>query len=349
MTLCHSRRGYTRGTVFRRSRQNQSAQQERSNAPASAEALDITRALPELLSRPSLEGVFENALALASQLLGGNINGFAVLLRGQDRVVSVFQYPRSLVGLNLSGPWAAMRPRLLPDGSRELYEANSASAQQKFDEAGMRDVPLSLIIPVTDRGRAVGVLVLDRSNAESISPAQQEELTRFGAAVGPLIGLYESREEWQQIARKITGAAVEAIESRDFDALGHAGAVAEASLKIGRALGFNGRELEELWFAATLHDVGKIHGEQGHALVSANFLHNVPHLAEARKAIRHHHERWDGQGEPDHLAGEDIPLYARILAVANAYVKSGDLTQVANLANKQLDPKLIAALEKALS
>lgn len=282
-------------------------------------------------------------------MLGGNIKGFAILRRGQDRVVAVYQYPRSLVGLNLSGPWAAMRPKLLPEGSHELYESNSSDMHKHLDAAGMRDVPLSLVIPVTDRGRGVGVLVLDRTNNETITPTQQEELTRFGTAVGPLIGLLDSRDEWQQAARKITSAVVEAVESRDFDSLGHAQAVAETSVRIGRELGLTGRELEELWFAATLHDVGKIHGAQGHELVSANFLHGVPNLAEARKAIRHHHERWDGAGEPDHLAGEDIPLYARILAVANAYANLGGLAGVQDEAGRSLDPTLVSTLEKALA
>jgi len=72
----------------------------------------------------------------------------------------------------------------------------------------------------------------------------------------------------------------------------------------------------------------------------------VPHLAEAQKAIRHHHERWDGQGEPDKLAGEDIPLYARILAVSNAFVRMGDVERLKPHAGKALDARLVGLLEK---
>ena len=139
---------------------------------------------------------------------------------------------------------------------------------------------------------------------------------------------------------------MEAVESRDFDALGHSQAVAELSLKMGRALRLNERELEELWYAAILHDIGKIHAEEGHALIGAHFLHGVPHLSEAQKAIRYHHERWDGNGEPDKLVAEAIPLYARILAVANAYVSTNDLRRLQVLAGKTLDPRLVELLEK---
>ncbi|AAF11128.1 HD-GYP domain-containing protein [Deinococcus radiodurans R1 = ATCC 13939 = DSM 20539] len=312
------------------------------------EPLDPTRVLAELLSRPSAEGVLENALAYAATLLGGNVNGYAVVRRGQDKVAAVFGYPRSLIGTALSGPWAAMRPRVLSDGSSELYEANAPELHKVLDAAGMRDVPLSLVVPVSDRGRTLGALVLDRTNADPISPTQQEAVARWATAVAPILGMLDARDDWQQAARQVSSAVVEAIESQDFDGLGHSAAVADASMKIGRSLGLSSRELEELWFAATLHDLGKIHGEQGHALVGANFLQNVPHLAEAQKAIRHHHERWDGQGEPDKLAGEDIPLYARILAVANAYVRTGDLERVQAQAGKGLDPRVVNALHKAL-
>lgn len=310
------------------------------------EAPDATRILADLLSRPNQEGVLEGALAYAIQLLGGNMHGFAVVRRGQDRVAAVFGYPKALIGTGLSGPWATMRTRVLPDGSRELYELNSPETHEILDSCGMREVVVSLVVPLSDRGRNMGALMLDRNTNEGINPVAQEAVTRWANAVAPLLGILDSREEWKQAARQLTGALVEAVESREFDALGHAQAVADASMKIGRGIGLVERELEELWYAAILHDLGKIHGETGHALVGANFLHGVPHLAEAQRAIRHHHERWDGQGEPDKLSGEDIPLYARILAVANAYVRLGDLERLKTQAGKGLDARLVGVLEK---
>ncbi|MGX9687143.1 HD-GYP domain-containing protein [Deinococcus wulumuqiensis] len=337
--------------MFRRKASTPSAPDTRRTSVTGSnvgETLDPTRVLAELLSRPTAEGVLENALAYAATLLGGHINGYAVVRRGQDKVAAVFGYPRTLIGTAMSGPWAAMRPRVLSDGSSELYEANAPELHKVLDAAGMRDVALSLVVPVSDRGRTLGALVLDRTNADPISPTQQEAVARWATAVAPILGMLDARDDWQQAARQVSGAVVEAIESQDFDGLGHSAAVADASMKIGRAMGLSSREQEELWFAATLHDLGKIHGEQGHALVGANFLQNVPHLSEAQKAIRHHHERWDGQGEPDKLSGEDIPLYARILAVANAYVRTGDLERVQAQAGKGFDPRVVNALQKAL-
>ena len=314
--------------------------------------------LSELLARPNAEGVLENALAYAATLLGGDVNGYAVVRRGQgqgiqgqgqDKVTAVFGYPRALIGTALNGPWSSMRPRVLPEGSQELYAANAPEIHKALDAAGMREAPLSLVVPLSDRGRTLGALVFDRTDEGPITPSQQEAVVRWAAAVAPVLGLIEARDDWQRAARQLAGSVVEAVESREFDSLGHAPAVAEAAVRAGRSMGLSGRELEELWFAAILHDLGKIHGENGHALIGANFLQNVPQLAEAQKAIRHHHERWDGQGDPDRLVGEDIPLYARILAVANAYVRTGDMERVRAQAGKSLDPRVVEALGKALA
>ncbi|MBB6014855.1 HD-GYP domain-containing protein [Deinococcus radiopugnans] len=339
--------------MFRRPRPPQppplaSAEARVPSASAPAGDMEAVRVLNELLARPTHEGVLEGALSHASFLLGGNLRGYAVTHRaqGQDRVTAVFGYPKALVGTPLSGPWAALRTRVLSDGSRELYEANPPELHGVLDTCGMRDVALSLVVPVNDRGRNMGALVLDRNTSEDIGLAAQELVTRWATAVAPLLGLLESRENWRLTARQVSSGVVEALESQEFDALGHGQAVAEASVKLGRAVGLAERELEELWFAATLHDLGKIHGEKGHAQVGANFLHGVPHMVQAQKAIRHHHERWDGQGEPDKLAGEDIPLYARILAVANAYVRLGDFERLRGQAGKGLDPRLVGLMEK---
>jgi len=311
----------------------------------SAEA-DVSRVLGDLLAKPTQESVLDGALAHAAVLLGGQIRGLGILRRGQDRVGAVMGYPRDLIGQPLSGPWAAGRMRLLEGGARELYEANDPELAARFDAAGMRSVGLSLVVPITDRGRPLGALLLDRVAEGGIGPQQQEAVGRFAQAVGPLLGLIEGRDEWRQAARQITATVVEALESRDFDSLGHARSVAEVALRLGRGLGLAGRELDELWYAATLHDLGKIQGESGHAQVGANLLSGVQALGEAERGVRHHHERWDGQGEPDRLSGEDIPLYSRIIAVANAYVRLGDVNRVQAQGGKALDPRIVGILEK---
>ena len=323
------------------------APQAVAGVPSAYQEPDTARLLGELLSRPGPEGLLENALSQLAERVGGDVKGYAVLRRGQDRVVAVLLYPRRLVGLSLAGPWTAARPRLTTNGTGELYAMNDEILHPQFDEAGMNQVSASLVLPIADKGRSLGALVLDRLKG-GFSQEQQDSAQKLAGVVGPLLGLMDAREEARATARTIASAVAEMTESLDFDSVGHAQSVADVAVRLGRSLGLAERELDEVWFAAVLHDVGKLHGEEDHAQVSANVLHGVSSLGQAQLAVRHHHERWDGQGTPDKLVGEDIPLYARILAVANAYVRTGDLDVLRGQAGKALDARLVGLLERSV-
>jgi len=127
------------------------------------------------------------------------------------------------------------------------------------------------------------------------------------------------------------------IESADLYTRGHCDRVAEYACALAAASGFDEKTL--FWFrmGALLHDVGKIvvpvdiltkAGQltpdervimESHAAAGAELLDNIDFPWDIRPMIRNHHERWDGGGYPDRLRGEDIPLAARILCVADVY------------------------------
>ena len=128
-----------------------------------------------------------------------------------------------------------------------------------------------------------------------------------------------------------------AIELRDKYTRGHVERVMRYSMLIAQRLGWTAAQMRPLQFGAILHDIGKIYiredvlrkrsvlnreewGEmKEHAQVGAGLLQSISYLSEVIPIIRHHHERWDGQGYPDGLAGEEIPQAARIVAVANSF------------------------------
>lgn len=132
-------------------------------------------------------------------------------------------------------------------------------------------------------------------------------------------------------------AAAEAIENKDSYTAGHVHRVTNYSLLLGMELKLSQEELGDLWLAAALHDVGKIFvsdailGKSGpltpeeaevmkaHPVAGARILAEVSDLHGALGGVRHHHERYDGQGYPDGLQGDEIPLAARIIAVADTY------------------------------
>ena len=106
---------------------------------------------------------------------------------------------------------------------------------------------------------------------------------------------------------------------------------------IGEELGLGYEDVEQLRFAGLLHDVGKtgvpeeillkpgrltpeeLLKAQSHAEIGASIIDQIDFLKSLTPIILHHHERWDGSGYPAALAGEDIPLLARVLAVADAF------------------------------
>ncbi|MDD5038803.1 MAG: CHASE2 domain-containing protein [Dehalococcoidales bacterium] len=137
--------------------------------------------------------------------------------------------------------------------------------------------------------------------------------------------------------KNIIRALAAAIDAKDHYTRGHSQRVTEFALLGAKALNMSPEELEILECAGILHDIGKIGipdkilSKPGHLTaeefeiirqhprLGANIITNIDFLKEARNLILHHHERYDGTGYPDGLAGADIPLGARLLTVADAF------------------------------
>lgn len=155
---------------------------------------------------------------------------------------------------------------------------------------------------------------------------------RLDASGHPARDLELDPEEQLEVLHGLTGA----LESKDPYTHGHSRRVERHAYRTALALGLTSVELEELRLAASLHDVGKIavpdkilrkpeqlsSGEQKvvrqHPSVGAAMVESSV-SADVVEAVRHHHESWDGSGYPAHLAGTTIPVYARIIAVADAF------------------------------
>jgi putative nucleotidyltransferase with HDIG domain len=148
--------------------------------------------------------------------------------------------------------------------------------------------------------------------------------------------LYSANLELERANQDLLQVMVAAIEMRDPYTSGHSQRVAEYSRIIARAIGLSAREVERVGVAALLHDVGKIDQRfadilqkpgrlteeerlviEEHPVRSAELVAMVSGLQDLVKPVRHHHERWDGGGYPDGIAGEDIPLTARIIVFAD--------------------------------
>jgi putative nucleotidyltransferase with HDIG domain len=155
----------------------------------------------------------------------------------------------------------------------------------------------------------------------------------------PIIGLRQvmkSNLELERTNVELLDLMVKSIEARDTYTSGHSRRVRDYSVAIARALGLPEKQVQSIGRAALLHDIGKIHEKYGpilrkadrlsadewntmreHPADGAALIATMTPLRELVAAVRHHHENWDGTGYPDGLAGELIPLSARIIRFAD--------------------------------
>lgn len=191
----------------------------------------------------------------------------------------------------------------------------------------------------------------------------------------PMVGvrqLYKTVFDLERINEELLQLMVAAIEARDPYTSGHSQRVARYSRAIARLVGLGARKVDQVGTAALLHDVGKIHEEfapilrkagrltdpefeimKSHAAKGAALVGKVTHFAELVPMVRGHHEKWSGLGYPDGLSGQDIPLGARIIAIADTidamttvrpYRPARSLEtvrdEIASMAGVQFDPTL---------
>ena len=174
-------------------------------------------------------------------------------------------------------------------------------------------------------------------------------------------------------------ALANALEAKDEYTSTHARAICDLSLRVGRELGLDERSLKRLELGALLHDIGKIGipsdvlskpGRltaeeravlQTHPALGERIIAPIDRLQEVRPIVLHCHERWDGRGYPGGLAGEAIPLEARIVFVCGAYhamtsdrpyraslVPADAVRQLEENAGSQFDPRVVEAFVAAL-
>ncbi len=233
-----------------------------------------------------------------------------------------------------------------------------------------------LLVPVRDGGRLVGMLgVLSFESWQAVTSKMRLTLESVALRVGHTLERVRVDAEVRRTLENGLSALGLALETRELEPKGHTERVVRLAESLGNVLGLRGRSLDELRQGAYLHDIGKLAIPdavlqkpsaldpdewglmQSHASVGSQMASRIPNLSQgALNVIRHHHERWDGMGYPDHLAGETIPLVARIFAVCDvydtllskrAYSKPWSvhaaLEEIRTQSGKQFDPKVIDA------
>jgi HD-GYP domain-containing protein (c-di-GMP phosphodiesterase class II) len=260
-------------------------------------------------------------------------------------------------------------------GAGESRARQAALALQQYvsEEAGSNDNQ-----PLT---AAVGWVFTEEGDEGAVLDAALRALERAKGLPERISGLpagAQNPDPFVEGESQVLGIAwtlVEALEAKDPYIKEHLRAVSGLALRIGTEISLPGEQLEALASGALLHDVGKIgipdrilqkagrltedeYAEiKRHPVLGVSILTPATELASALPVVKHHHERFDGKGYPDGLRGEDIPLIARIVSVADAFdsmirarpygygiSRKAALREIEENSGTQFDPRIVRAL-----
>jgi HD-GYP domain-containing protein (c-di-GMP phosphodiesterase class II) len=195
-----------------------------------------------------------------------------------------------------------------------------------------------LAVKIRQNENSYGWLGLVSFNLKEIF--RQGELRMLISTAEQLAGVFANTDLYQDLEKFIVSmvkSLVFAIEAKDIYTKGHSERVSKYSMLIGKRLGLDKEESNNLKWASILHDIGKIGIPEsilnkpdrltdaefdiikGHSVKGGDILQPIDQLADSLSGIIHHHERYDGGGYPQGLKGEEIPLIARIIAVADTF------------------------------
>jgi putative nucleotidyltransferase with HDIG domain len=261
-------------------------------------------------------------------------------------------------------------------------EERKPVAYCKLAEAGFADYSLAersiLVCPLIGKTKIVGAMVLaDKESGGEFFSTDIKLMMAISTHAALTIEnalLYKELEDFLLSAIK---SLVKALEASTQWTAGHTERVTEYAMGIGRALGLSKKELEELKIASLLHDIGKIAipkhildkpdkltedemtEVKRHPVIGAEILGEFKRLENIVLGIKYHHEHWNGNGGLLGVTGNNIPLIARILAVADAFdAMTSDrpyrrkrsledaVAEILNQSDKQFDPSIVEAFKK---
>jgi HD-GYP domain-containing protein (c-di-GMP phosphodiesterase class II) len=195
-----------------------------------------------------------------------------------------------------------------------------------------------LCAPLIVRHRILGVIeVLNKLDGTSFEEKDLDIVLSVAATTAQAIENTRLHQTILDTFKNTITTIVSAIDAKDPSMRGHSQRVTEYTLLAGTYFSLTAEEMETLEYASMLHDIGKIAIDAEilnkpkpltpeewdivyqHPAIGANLLKEIPFLENAAEIVLYHHERYDGEGYPEGLKGEEIPLGARLVAVANAF------------------------------
>lgn len=262
--------------------------------------------------------------------------------------------------------------RLLQEAEPHTPKVLEPSARE--EHAAYRLLGRSVVVqPITRDGAVLGLLLAGEKQGED-TIVSSVDIKLLEATANHTSIFVENAALYENLNAMFLGtleALTTAIDAKDRYTCGHSQRVAQLTRQLAVAVGLDEYAVSRMWIAALVHDIGKIgvpeavlmkpgrltdeefdeikkHPEIGHRI-----LRDIPQLQDILPGVLHHHERWDGRGYPHGIAGENIPLMARLIALADSFdAMSSDRTyrqrlsredvleEIRRCAGGQFDPEL---------
>ncbi len=236
-----------------------------------------------------------------------------------------------------------------------------------------------LASPIRVDGEPWGILELVHAECKELDFIDLLFADTIASAIGAAIHRAKLYAELEGAFMRTLAVLSDALEAKDSYTAAHAREVADLAVEVGGALGMEAEELRTLSYGALLHDIGKIgvrseilhkpskltpseyEEMQEHTVVGARMLERIPYFSNVHPLVRWSHERWDGEGYPDRLAGAEIPLGARVIASCDAFhAMTSDrpyrramspqqaVAELERCSGAQFDPAVVSALVAVL-
>ncbi|QDU80828.1 Cyclic di-GMP phosphodiesterase response regulator RpfG [Polystyrenella longa] len=199
-----------------------------------------------------------------------------------------------------------------------------------------------ILVPITEASHRSGwILSCNMQHDEEFGTIEANLLKSIATILGTHLRNIQLYEEIQKLILSFVQSLVSTLDAKDPYTRGHSERVALIARRIAEELGWSNDELENIYLSGLLHDLGKIGVDdrvlrkegpldkeefaqiQQHPMIGFSILKRLKNLQQVLPGIRSHHESFDGRGYPDGLKGDDIPIMARILAVADSYDAMG--------------------------
>jgi PAS domain S-box-containing protein/putative nucleotidyltransferase with HDIG domain len=289
----------------------------------------------EILSNIDMAAILRTATALINRIIPCDRVGIILTEGDSFRIVSEWGVGQFL---GRTYPTSGSHCETFEKNRISIYRNDLALDDCPYHrEQGDVGIKSFILVPLVAKSGVIGFLDIGSIQQGRLAPGHLSTAENIASQLAVALENARLYDELQQLLVGTITSLASAIDAKSPWTNGHSERVTQYALAIGKEMGLKAGELERLRLAGLLHDIGKIGtydvlldkpGKltdeefdlvKRHPKKGAEILSPIKQLKDVLPGIRHHHEKYDGKGYPDGLKGEEIPLHARILCVADSF------------------------------